>query len=73
MEEDQKLLDTIAAHKYTFAWPEIAKAMPGRSGKQCPERYLNNLKPSLKFAGWSALEDATIFICTMWWVQHGQG
>jgi hypothetical protein len=61
MEEDQKLLDTIAAHNYTFAWPKIAESIPGRSGKQCRERYLNHLKPSLKFSSWSALEDATIF------------
>lgn len=61
IEEDQKLLDTIAAHKYSFAWPKIAEAIPGRSGKQCRERYLNHLKPSLKFSSWSALEDATVF------------
>ena len=42
-------------------WPMIAKQIPGRSGKQCRERYLNYLKPNLKLSEWSAVEDALIF------------
>jgi hypothetical protein len=39
----------------------IAKAIPGRSGKQCRERYLNHLKPSLKLDSWSLMEDARLY------------
>lgn len=60
-EEDRLLLDTIAANNNQLAWPKIAASVPGRTGKQCRERYLNHLKPSLKLTSWSVLEDAMIF------------
>jgi hypothetical protein len=55
------LQETIVSNKYQLRWPLIAKAVPGRSGKQCRERYLNHLKPTLKLIPWSATEDALIF------------
>jgi hypothetical protein len=55
------LQETIASNKYQLRWPLIAKAVPGRSGKQCRERYLNHLKSTLKLIPWSASEDALIF------------
>lgn len=42
-------------------WPKIAKALPGRTGKQCRERYLNHLRPTLKLDEWTKEEDALIF------------
>ena len=42
-------------------WPVIARSIPGRSGKQCRERYLNHLRPSLKLASWSPVEDACLY------------
>lgn len=59
--EDKVLLDTIAENNNQLCWPKIAMSVPGRTGKQCRERYLNHLGPHLKQSGWSALEDATIF------------
>jgi hypothetical protein len=60
-EEDRMLLDTISANNNQLVWPKIAACVPGRTGKQCRERYLNHLKPSLKLTSWSVLEDAMIF------------
>ena len=42
-------------------WSLVAKAVPGRSGKQCRERYLNHLTPNIKLKNWSPVEDAIIF------------
>jgi hypothetical protein len=60
-EEDRVLLETIATNDYNLVWPKIAGAIPGRTGKQCRERYLNHLKPSVKLTSWSVAEDAMIF------------
>jgi hypothetical protein len=60
-EEDRVLLETIATNDYNLVWPKIAAAIPGRTGKQCRERYLNHLKPSVKLTSWSVAEDAMIF------------
>ncbi|KAG7364506.1 Myb-like DNA-binding protein [Nitzschia inconspicua] len=61
VEEDRALLETIRANNNNLAWPKIASKIPGRTGKQCRERYLNHLKPSVKLTSWSVTEDATIF------------
>lgn len=60
-EEDRALLDAIKAHQYNLVWTKIANAVPGRTGKQCRERYLNHLTPAVKLSSWSVTEDATIF------------
>jgi Myb-like DNA-binding domain len=36
---------------------QICAHMPGRVGKQCRERYLNHLDPSLKKTPWTDAED----------------
>lgn len=43
-------------------WGEIARSVPGRVGKQCRERYLNHLSPSVEAANspWSSDEDQLI-------------
>jgi len=33
----------------------------GRSGKQCRERWINALNPSLKTGGWTPDEDKLLF------------
>ena len=38
-------------------WAEIAKFLPGRNGKQCRERWHNQLDPAIKKDNWSADED----------------
>lgn len=41
-------------------WSEIAKHMPGKTGKQCRERWLNYLDNSARRGGWSEGEDAVL-------------
>jgi hypothetical protein len=41
-------------------WSEIAKALPGRIGKQCRERWHNHLNPDIKKEKWTDEEDQLI-------------
>ncbi|GMH75855.1 hypothetical protein TL16_g06893, partial [Triparma laevis f. inornata] len=38
-------------------WGKIAAALPTRTGKQCRERWHNQLDPAINKGGWSALEE----------------
>lgn len=61
-QEDEILLRAITSHsRSTLKWSNVAKVVPGRSGKQCRERYLNHLTPNIKLKNWSPVEDATLF------------
>lgn len=42
-------------------WSHCARTIPGRSGKQCRERWFNILNPNVKKGDWSEEEDALIF------------
>ena len=39
---------------------EIAKYLPGRTGKQCRERWTHQLDPAIRKDAWTAEEDATL-------------
>lgn len=55
-EEDQiitKYVNLIGIQK----WPLIAKYVPGRTAKQCRDRYMNYLKPGLSNIEWTNSED----------------
>eukprot|EP00182_Erythrolobus_australicus_P005718 CAMPEP_0185842382 /NCGR_PEP_ID=MMETSP1353-20130828/18378_1 /TAXON_ID=1077150 /ORGANISM="Erythrolobus australicus, Strain CCMP3124" /LENGTH=421 /DNA_ID=CAMNT_0028541883 /DNA_START=1307 /DNA_END=2572 /DNA_ORIENTATION=- len=39
-----------------MTWAKIAKSIRGRSGKQCRERWINQLRPGIKKGEWSAEE-----------------
>jgi hypothetical protein len=41
-------------------WSLVAKSMPGRSARQCRERYLTHIDVGANRARWTELEDATI-------------
>ena len=41
-------------------WRPIADRMPGRSGKQCRERWCYCLRPNIKKGGWTLAEDQLI-------------
>ena len=63
-EEDQKLVKLVE----TFGprkWSAIAEELPGRSGKQCRERWHNHLNPNVKRKAWSETEDRQILECHM--------
>lgn len=38
-------------------WSKIASQLPGRSGKQCRERWLNQLQPGIKKEAWNDEEE----------------
>ncbi|KAG9401521.1 hypothetical protein AC1031_009388 [Aphanomyces cochlioides] len=57
--EDQvmrKLVAEIGPHK----WGVIASYLPGRNGKQCRERWCNQLNPAIHRGAWTPAEDALI-------------
>ena len=41
-------------------WVSIAQLIPGRTGKQCRERYKNHLAPGICKQAWTAEEDAKL-------------
>lgn len=60
-EEDALLLSIVKKMQMPMKWSIVALSLPGRTGKQCRERYVNHLNPRLKVTDWNALEDAMIF------------
>jgi hypothetical protein len=44
----------------TTNWPLVAAALPGRSSKQCRERWTSQLDPSLNRENWTPDEDAVL-------------
>eukprot|EP00744_Colponema_vietnamica_P001441 GILI01002385.1.p1 GENE.GILI01002385.1~~GILI01002385.1.p1 ORF type:complete len:517 (-),score=176.57 GILI01002385.1:320-1870(-) len=42
-------------------WAQAAALIPGRSGKQCRERWFNHLNPEVKKGNWTPEEDSLIF------------
>ncbi|KAF8060611.1 MYB98 [Scenedesmus sp. PABB004] len=52
----------VARAGNTRKWAEIAKAMPGRTGKQCRERYVNHTAPDAKRGTWGVEEE--LELCT---------
>ena len=59
-EEDEKLIAWVKAEGPN-KWAQAAALIPGRSGKQCRERWFNNLNPNVKKGNWSKEEDELIF------------
>jgi myb proto-oncogene protein len=58
-EEDEQLRQLV--HELgTRRWSEIAKAIPGRKGKQCRERWVNHLIGNMQKGGWTESEDETL-------------
>lgn len=59
-EEDEKLIFWVKT-KGAVKWAQCARWIPGRSGKQCRERWFNNLNPDVKKGEWTPDEDGKIF------------
>ena len=58
-EEDEKVISMVK--KYGARnWSQIARALPGRIGKQCRERWHNHLNPDIKRERWTEEEDSII-------------
>ncbi|CAD8074531.1 unnamed protein product [Paramecium primaurelia] len=58
LEEDKNI--SFLVQQYDKNWAEIAKHLPGKSGKQIRERYLNVLDPSINTSPWTKQEDEII-------------
>jgi hypothetical protein len=56
-EQDEQI--AILADQGT-AWQCIALQIPGKSARQCRERYLHYLRPAIYKGGWTADEDAML-------------
>lgn len=60
LDEDKKLL-TLIAKFGAKRWSVTAQELPGRTGKQCRERWHNHLNPSIcKDKAWTLEEDVLI-------------
>jgi hypothetical protein len=60
VEEDKKLIDWVAKQG-PMKWSMCSEYIPGRSGKQCRERWFNNLDPNVVKGNWTTIEDYKIF------------
>uniref|UniRef100_A0A7N0TXD3 Uncharacterized protein n=1 Tax=Kalanchoe fedtschenkoi TaxID=63787 RepID=A0A7N0TXD3_KALFE len=58
-EEDDKITEMVAGYGPT-KWSLIAKALPGRIGKQCRERWHNHLNPEIKRDSWTLEEELAL-------------
>lgn len=58
MEEDENLRKAVAEHGKK--WRVVATIIPGRTGKQCRDRYLSRLDPELKNGPWTSDEDKLV-------------
>lgn len=55
-EEDHRLRELVEEYG-ARQWDQIAEKMPGRSGRQCRDRYRNYLIPGFFNGQWSQAED----------------
>ena len=59
-DEDNTLLSLVNLHGTYRSWSQIADGLPNRTGKQCRERYVNHLKPTVRKGDWTPEEDNII-------------
>lgn len=57
--EDETIVSLVRIHG-TRKWSIVAAALKGRSGKQCRERFKNQLDPAIRKDPWLAEEDQLI-------------
>jgi len=56
-DDEDKLVRSLVDMHGTKCWSLIAASLPGRTGKQCRERWHNQLDPGIKKDGWTSEED----------------
>jgi len=56
-QEEDDVVTSLVGQYGPRRWSLIASNLPGRTGKQCRERWHNQLDPSIKKEGWSEEED----------------
>ncbi|KAL1543502.1 transcription factor MYB3R-5-like [Salvia divinorum] len=58
--EEDVILIELVERSGGKKWSEIAEQLPGRTGKQCRERWNNHLKPEINKAAWTDEEERTL-------------
>ena len=58
-EEDQQLLELVKIYG-PKGWRRISESMPGRTAKQCRDRYCDYLNPEFFNGQWTDAEDALL-------------
>jgi hypothetical protein len=58
-DEDAKLV-ALVEQLGCDSWSEIARRLPGRSSRQCKERYLTYLGPNVRRVPWTESEDVLL-------------
>ena len=56
-EEEDHLIYVYVNLFGTKKWDIISKYIPGRTSKQCRDRYMNHLRPGISLAEWTQEED----------------
>jgi hypothetical protein len=59
IEEDELLKESVGTHGLAN-WTVVAQCIPGRNGKQCRERWMNQLCPALNKDTWTPQEDLVL-------------
>lgn len=59
-EEEDNILKHVIQKLGIRNWSEVAKYLPGRSGRQCRDRYNNYLFKDISFRPWTEEEDSII-------------
>mmetsp|Transcript_2978 Transcript_2978/g.4030 ORF Transcript_2978/g.4030 Transcript_2978/m.4030 type:complete len:563 (+) Transcript_2978:276-1964(+) len=59
-EEDAILLQLMSDHSNMGSWSDIAARIPGRTPKQCRERWCLNLNPNINKGSWTREEDKKV-------------
>jgi hypothetical protein len=57
---EDKMLQASVEHYGSHGWAVVAQAIPGRTGKQCRERWVNQLDPTLNAGVWTPEEDQVL-------------
>eukprot|EP00924_Labyrinthula_sp_SR-Ha-C_P001692 snap_masked-scaffold_18-processed-gene-6.56-mRNA-1 protein AED:0.15 eAED:0.15 QI:62/0.5/0.33/1/0.5/0.33/3/0/441 len=56
----QKQIEAMGPNRKKVSWGKVAKGVPGRTAKQCRERWVNNLNPAINRGPWTREEDQII-------------
>ena len=56
VDEDARLLDIMIKQRF-INWEQVASSLGGRSSRQCRERWVNYLNPSIRTDPWNEAED----------------
>ena len=66
--EEDKILVSVVEKLGAKKWKLIATFIPGRTARQCRDRYANYLRPNLNFDQWTPEEDSLLL---QQYYQHG--